>query len=160
MRRNWVVGAIATGATALAVTGAAFGSGASGSEQFTFVSTSFTGHTFSAIGTGVFTAGGTANLPGKGKGGQVTFANGTVQLTHKQIGKPVATMNAKACYFAQTAKGTFTLVSGTGAYKGITGSGTYTSSFRFVGPIVNGKCGKGKPVAVQGIITATGHVTL
>jgi hypothetical protein len=70
-------------------------------------------------------------------------------------------MNAKACYFTQTAKGTFTLISGTGPYKGITGSGTYTSSFRGVGPMVNGKCTmKGKLVAVQSIVNATGHVTL
>ena len=154
MRKSLVVGAVATGAASLALTGAAIGAGASGTEHFTFLSTSPTGQTYSAIGTGVFTAGGTMTR------GTLTFPSGTIKVTHKQTGKPVTTMNAKACYFAQTSKGTFTIVSGTGAYKGITGSGTYTSNDRFVGPIVNGKCAKGKPVAAQGIITATGHVTL
>jgi hypothetical protein len=159
MRRHRIAGAIATGTAGLALTGAAFGSGASGTEHFTFMTTATArgSDTFSVIATGVFTAGGTATLP-SGKG-TLRFPTGTIETTSKSS-KPINTSNMKTCYGTLSQKGTYTIVGGTGAYKGISGSGKLTVSLREVIPIVNGKCHGLTPVAAQGIVTGSGPVTL
>jgi len=157
MRRHWIAGAIATGTAGLALTGAAFGSGASGTEHLIFMTTATSGDRFNVIATGVFTAGGTATLP-SGKG-TLRFPTGTIETTSKSS-KPINTSNLKTCYGTLPQKGTYTIVDGTGAYKGISGSGKFTVSLREVIPIVNGKCHGLKPVAAQGIVTGSGPLTL
>ncbi len=158
MRRIILVGAAATIAASLAISGAAAAAPTTKTEHFSFVSTAITGNTFSAIATGAFTAGGTANLP-SGKG-TLKFPGGTIKVTNK-AGRAKNNFNAKACLSTSVQAGTFKIISGTGVYAGITGSGKYTGSFTEVGPVVAGKCSsKGNPVAVQSIITASGPVTL
>jgi hypothetical protein len=57
--------------------------------------------------------------------------------------------------------GTYKLLGGTGAYKGITGSGTYKLSILGIGAKSGGKCSRTKPpVAFQQLIQASGPVTL
>ena len=160
MRRHWIGGAIATGAAGLALAGAALGAGTAGAEHFTFLSTSVSADRFSVIATGVFTAGGTATpLAGTDT---LKFPNGTIDVTSKSTGKPVTTGNTKTCYESLSQRGTYTLAGGTGTYAGITGSGSFTLSIRQVGPVTNGKCDTktSKRVASQGIITASGPVSL
>ena len=158
MRRIILVGAAATVAASLAISGAAAAAPTTKTEHFSFVSTAITGNTYSAIATGAFTAGGTANLP-SGKG-TLKFPGGTIKVTAK-AGRAKSKFSAKTCLGISVQPGTFKIVSGTGVYAGITGSGKYTASFTEVGPVVAGKCSmKGNPVAVQGIITASGPVTL
>jgi hypothetical protein len=159
IRRHWIAGAVATATTTLALAGAAFGSGASRIEHFTFMSTNVTADKFNVIATGVFTAGGTATpLAAKNT---LTFPNGTINVTSKSTGKPVYTANTKTCYETLSQKGTYAIAGGTGAYKGITGRGRFTLRIRQIGPVVNGKCDTktSKRVASQGILTATGPVT-
>lgn len=158
MRRIILVGAAATVATSLAISGAAAAAPTTKTEHFSFVSTAITGNTFSAIATGAFTAGGTANLP-SGKG-TLKFPGGTIKVAAK-AGHAKNNFNAKTCLGTSVQPGTFKIISGTGVYAGITGSGKYTASFTEVGPIVAGKCSmNGNPVAAQGSIRASGPVTL
>jgi hypothetical protein len=163
MRRHWIAGAVLTGAAVLAVTSAAFGSGASGTsgtEHFSFMSTNVGADKFSVIATGVFTAGGTATpLAGADT---LRFPNGTIDVASRTKGKPRYFANTKTCYESLVQKGTYTVLGGTGAYKGIAGSGTFTLTIRQIGPSRNGKCDTNttKRVASQGIITARGAVTL
>jgi len=158
VRRIILVGAAATVATSLAISGAAAAAPTTKTEHFSFVSTAITGNTFSAIATGAFTAGGTANLP-SGKG-TLKFPGGTIKVTAK-AGHAKNNFNAKTCLGTSVQPGTFKIISGTGVYAGITGSGKYTASFTEVGPIVAGKCSmNGNPVAAQGSIRASGPVTL
>jgi excisionase family DNA binding protein len=113
---------------------------------------------FSAIATGAFTAGGTADLP-SGKG-TLRFSGGTIKLKAKP-GPFKNRPNLKICLDTAVASGTYMLVSGTGAYEGISGSRKFTARFTEVGPIVNGKCStKANAVASQGLITASGPVSL
>lgn len=160
MRRYWIMGAIATGTAALALTGAAFGARAARTEHFTFMSTAVTADKFSVIATGRFTAGGMATpLAGTDT---LRFPNGTITVASKNTSKPIYTANTNTCYETLSQRGSYTIAGGTGAYKGIAGSGTFTLSIREVGRVVNGKCNTktSKRVASQGIITAHGPVTL
>jgi hypothetical protein len=160
LRRHWIAGAVATGTATIALTGAAFGSGASRPEHFTFMSTAVTADKFNVIATGAFTAGGTATPLAANN--TLKFPNGTITVTSKSKGKPVYTANTKTCYETLSQKGTYTITAGTGAYKGITGTGKFNLSIREVGPVVNGECDlkTSKRVASQGLITAAGPVTL
>jgi hypothetical protein len=146
-------------AASLAISGAAAAAPTTKIEHLSFITTatSGSGNVFSAIATGAFTAGGTANLPGKG--GTLKFPGGTIKTSSKP-GPMKSKFNPKTCLSTSTGSGTYKLLSGTGAYKGISGSGKYTSSFTFVGSVVGGKCSNAKPAAVQGIITGSGPVTL
>jgi hypothetical protein len=158
--RRWIAGAVAAGTAAIALTSAALGAGASRIEHLTFMSTNVTADKFNVIATGAFTAGGTATpLAAKNT---LKFPNGTITVTSKSKGQPVYTANTKTCYETLSQKGTYTISGGTGAYKGITGTGKFTLSVRQVGPFVNGMCDTStkKRVASQGIITAAGPVTL
>ena len=160
MRRIILVGAAATVATSLAISGAAAAAPTTKTEHFSFVSTATggSGNSYSAIATGAFTAGGTANLP-SGKG-TLKFPGGTIKVAAK-AGHAKNNFNAKTCLGTSVQPGTFKIISGTGVYAGITGSGKYTASFTEVGPIVAGKCSmNGNPVAAQGSIRASGPVTL
>ena len=152
---------VAIAMAGLATTGVAFGSGSSSLEHFTFMSTAApTGETFSAIATGAFTDGGTATL--LTKSGKLKLRSGTIEVSTKQQGQPVLSANTKTCYEHLTEKGTYKIVGGTGAYKGIKGSGKFTLRIREIGPFVNGKCDlkTAKRVAGQAVITAAGPVTL
>jgi hypothetical protein len=156
-----MAGAAVTVAAALVIAGAAMATTSTGTEHFSFIQTATSGNQnlYSAIATGDFTAGGTALLP-SGKPGTVRFSGGTITITVKP-GKPKSTANLKLCLQTYADSGKYTIVSGTGAYKGISGSGKFTLKFTDVGPIVNGKCAtKANAVANQGIVTANGPVTL
>jgi hypothetical protein len=157
MRKMIMAGAAV--AVALAITGAAMASPGTKTEHFSFIQTQTSGNPnlFSAIATGAFTAGGTADLP-SGKG-TLRFSGGTITVAAK--GHAESHANLKLCLDVTTESGTYKLLSGTGVYKGISGSGKFTAKFTEVGPIVNGKCDtKAKGVAVQGIIAASGPVSL
>jgi hypothetical protein len=162
MREHLITGVFATAAAALALSGAAFGStaGASGTEHFTFISTSVVSGKFSVIATGAFTAGGTATPFAKTD--TLRFPKGTIEVTSKRESKPVMTASSTTCYETLSEKGAYVILGGTGAYKGITGSGRFTVSIREVGPSTNGKCDTktSQRVASQGIIDAAGPVSL
>jgi hypothetical protein len=160
VRKTILAGATMAVAASFAITGAAAASPSTGIEHFSFITTATSGNPnlFSAIATGAFTAGGTANLP-SGKG-TLKFSGGTIKTTSKS-GPMKNKVNSKLCLVVSTQSGTYKLVGGTGVYKGISGSGKYTARFTEVGPIVGGKCSTtANAVAAQGIITGSGPVTL
>ena len=89
----------------------------------------------------------------------VQLSNGTIKLRAK-VGPLMTHGNDKTCLETTVDSGTYTLASGTGAYKGITGSGKLSLDFRAVGPIVNGKCSIPTTTAAQNIITLSGPASL
>lgn len=164
MRKIILAGAVAA-AAALAIAGGATASASTNTEHFSFIDTSNNpnSNTYSAIATGDFTAGGTATF-GSGShahAATLRFSNGTIKLKVK-AGPPKTRSNFKTCLQTTVDSGTYTLASGTGAYRGITGSGKFNLHFRAVGTSVNGKCSTSTPttVADQNIITLSGPVSL
>lgn len=72
------------------------------------------------------------------------LARGTVIVYHKSIGDPTFTPDFVTCLARVDEVGIFTVTGGTGAYSGISGSGTYTlrnGILQF--PRANGQCNFG-----------------
>jgi hypothetical protein len=161
MRKMISAGAAAAVAAALAITVGATASPSTKTEHFSFIDTSNNpkSNVYSAIATGDFTAGGTASLGSHRHPGTLHLSNGTIKLQAK-IGPRKTHGNAQTCLETTVDSGTYTLVGGTGAYNGITGSGKLSLVFRAVGPIVNGTCAIPTTVAAQNIITMSGPVSL
>jgi hypothetical protein len=108
---------------------------------------------FSAIANGAFTAGGTYD--------DVThilrFPNGTLDFRTKE--GPIKTTGAGCGLLKESSSDTYVIEHGTGAYKGIKGSGKAIGKVTSVFPMTNGTCSK-KPSQVQIIITGSGPVSL
>jgi hypothetical protein len=129
----------------------------SGPEHFQIISTSETSNTAPEISYGVVTGHGT-DLMGS-KVDTIKFANGSFNVTHSP-GKGPQSFDAKTCLFLLDQHGTYTIGHGTGAYKGITGSGTYQVSVIGIGTKAGGQCSQSKPpVAFQLVIQGTGTVS-
>ena len=167
--RNRLIAAAgaAAAAGAIAVTGVIAASASphhsqpalSGTEHFQAMSTTGTGNNSSVIASGVFTAGGTGGT-GSGPVGTFTFPHGTVKIRHSP-GHGSQRFNPKTCLLTVNARGTYKLLSGTGAYAGISGHGTYQLSILAVAKRMNGKCSpRGVPVAYQQVIRASGPASL
>ena len=159
--------AIASASTAAATTaalwmavpaGAAARTAVSGTEHFQLMSTSPTSNTARVIASGVFTASGIDRQGSKVD--TLVFPNGTFKIAHSK-GTGTPKLNPKTCLFSATIHGTIALSAGTGAYKGISGKGTYQFSELAILAKSGGKCTMTKPpVASQVIIKATASVTL
>ncbi|HYB30282.1 MAG TPA: hypothetical protein VEF89_26995 [Solirubrobacteraceae bacterium] len=147
-------------AVALAFATTATGTSRPGTEHFSLINIStHESHTYSAIATGAFTAGGTAIITNGSTAVTLRFPNGTIKLSNKPA-PPKTTSNA-SCLLQETSHSTYTILSGTGTYKAISGSGHDTSSATFVGAMVNGKCSNNTPAtAIQIIDTATGPISI
>lgn len=133
---------------------------ASGTEVFHLMTTSATARQLSLIATGVFTAGG-VDISGSTTD-TVKFANGTFKINHPGKGTGTHSLNPKTCLFTSNATGKYTVSDGTGAYAGISGSGTAKISFLGIAARNSaGKCSTSlKPVSAQETIIGTGHVSL
>jgi hypothetical protein len=128
---------------------------ASGAESFQMMTTSETGAP-TVIASGVFTAPGTDTENQKAGTSLFTFPKGTVSLKHSP-GKGSQSVNPKTCLATLNLHGTYTITGGTGAYAGITGSGTYKLSILAIAAKVGGKCNLNKPpLAWHQVINATG----
>ena len=138
--------------------GAAVRPAVSGTENFQLMTTSATSNTASVIASGVFTAGGVDHMGSKVD--TLVFPTGTFKIAHsKGTGKP--TLNPKTCLLTLSLHGTIALSGGTGAYKGISGKGTYQFSVLAILARSGGKCTMKKPPAIlQVIIKATAAVKL
>jgi hypothetical protein len=130
-------------------------------ERFSFIDTSTTAPkpVFSVIATGAFTDGGTATMTSKGvldltlSAGTITFRLGN------DSGPSDKTETVTTCAQSQTKDGSYSIVGGTGAYKGITGSGHSTEDDTFVEPLIHGSCSNSF-AAAQALVTASGPVLL
>lgn len=149
--------AAAIGGSALAM--ASTHHAVSGTEHFQLMTTSVTGHELPVIAYGAFTAGGVDHEISRTVD-TVVFANGSFKLTHQGGGSPH--LNPTTCLFTVNGPATYTLSDGTGAYKGISGSGQ--AELRIIGVTgrdSQGKCSlKVQPQGFQQLITASGPVSL
>ncbi len=128
-------------------------------ENFRFATGSTTSYTYSAIGTGKFTAGGTAKINLADNPYEVTFPHGTIKVAF-HAGKTTTHINPVTCLYVWVEDGTYTLHGGTGAYRTIGGSGTAVNSAWSVMARANGKCTWAKnPYAWQQVITMAGTVS-
>ncbi|HEY2306762.1 MAG TPA: hypothetical protein VGI05_12860 [Streptosporangiaceae bacterium] len=164
MRRTIV--SVAAAAAAIAVVGGAGLAAASahtavsGTENFQMMTTSGTSPTASVIASGVFTAPGVDHENQSNNTAKFVFSNGTVSLKHSP-GTGTQAMNPKTCLLTVNFHGTYTLTGGTGAYAGITGSGTYKLSILAIGASSGGKCSQSlPPLAWHQVINASGPVSL
>lgn len=155
------IAATATSAVTAAALWLAVPAGAtavSGTENFQAVTTSATSSTQGVIASGVFTVAGISR-----EGSKVStfvFPAGSFKVAHsKGIGPQK--FNPKTCLFTVSQHGTLALSGGTGAYKGISGKGTYKLSILAIAARSGGKCSMKKPpIAYQQIIKATASVKL
>lgn len=124
-------------------------------EHFQFVEVSAGSNRASAIGWGVFTAGGTINL----RSGRARFPGGTFRAIHHRRSAQTE-LNRKTCLLESVEHGTYKLSDGTGKYRRIRGHGTYTSRVRLVlARSHRGRCSRSKPpAAFQQIVNARGPV--
>ena len=81
-------------------------------------------------------------------------------ITHSK-GTGTQSVNPNTCLLTANLKGNYSLGSGTGAYAGISGSGTYQLSILAIGAKSGGQCSRTlPPVAFQQVIRASGPVSL
>jgi hypothetical protein len=145
-----VTGAIAVVGQASATTGHPR------TERFAIVSVSDPS-TSTVIATGVFTAGGTDDSGASAD--HLAFPDGKLTLNHHGTHK--TSVNARTCMITTTGSGTYTLADGTGAYKGISGSGHYTFRVHVVlARTTSGSCDRNAdPAAFEYLVHGRGKVT-
>jgi hypothetical protein len=133
---------------------------ASGTEHFYLMTTSATSSTEPVIAAGVFTASGTDHEGSKID--KVVVKGGTFKINHSGKTSGAPKLNPKTCFFTFNGSTKFKVQSGTGAYKGLTGSGTAVISIvGILGRTSGGACSDNvKPVAWQETIRGTAHVKL
>jgi hypothetical protein len=90
------------------------------------------------IAHGVFTAGG-IDITTSNTTDTLKFPNGTIRLRHSP-GTGPQSFNRHTCLFTVHQHGTYTLLSGTGKYAGISGHGRYRLDILAVGARSHGKC--------------------
>jgi hypothetical protein len=157
-------GAVAT-AGIIATTGvmaatAAQRPAAPGAESFQIMTTSASGPASVIASGAVFTAAGTDQENHKANTAVFTFPGGTVSLKHSP-GKGSQNFNPKTCLATLNFHGTYNYTGGTGAYAGITGSGTYKLSILAIAGRSGGKCSMNvPPVAWHQTVNATGTAGL
>ena len=161
------VGAVAT-AGVVATTGVMAAAAAphparaavSGTETFQTMTTTANGPVSVIASGAVFTAGGTDQENQQARTSVFTFPKGTVDLKHSP-GTGTQTVNPKTCLVTINFHGTYTITGGTGAYSGITGSGTYKLNILGIAAKVGGKCDPNKaPLAIHQVINGTGTASL
>jgi len=114
-----------------------------------------TGKPTAFIGNGLFTD------AGRLSGGIVTLSKGGFLADRSNL-KMSFKFDAKTCFLTATVSGTIALHSGTGAYKGISGTLSAGGTVVAVVPrFKNGKCnGNAVPIETIGAIAGSGKVTL
>jgi len=163
--RKILASAVTAAAAAAVIGGAGLAvasthTGVSGTEHFQMMTTSATSSTASVIASGVFTAPAVDHEHHATNTATFTFSNGTINLKHSN-GTGTQHFDPKTCLLTVNMHGTYKLLSGTGAYAGISGSGNYQLSILAIGASSGGKCVQNKPpVAFHQVINASGPVSL
>jgi uncharacterized membrane protein len=154
------VATMLVGGAGLAYASASPATAAAGTEDFYLMTTSGTATTIPVIANGVFTAAGVDHT-----GNTVdtaVFPTGSFKINH---GGPISgtpKLNPATCFFTFTGKGKFTISGGTGAYKGISGSGKVVITIvGITGRTKKGACSEnGAPVAWQQTYSGVASVKL
>lgn len=133
---------------------------ASGTEHFSLMSTQPSASKYTIIASGLFTAGGVDQSGNKSD--LVKLPAGTFKINHSgPFHVTKQHLDPKTCLAVLAANSKFTVGSGTGAYKGISGSGHAVIAFTGIARKVKGKCDlNATPVVLEQTITASGHLTL
>ncbi len=160
MRKRILAATTVVAAAAIAIATTAGATTSQATETFSMIASSIPSGT-SVIATGDFTDGGTFTAAGKVQ--KVRFPDGTFELVQQQ--KPrhkKEHLNATTCLYTQSGAGTYALADGTGAYKGISGTGKDSYVLRQVLARVKGVCAAPSTnvVALQFIETASGPASL
>jgi hypothetical protein len=173
IRRVRALAVAVTGAAAVAaVIGLAVPAGASpaagsaavsGAEHFQLITLSPTATTLSVTSWGVDTMAGTDHEGSSNTNtatDKLVYPKGTFKVTH--TGPFSMKMNSKSCFITGTSKGTIKISGGTGAYKGISGKGTYSLTVIGIAPKTkSGACNQNaNPVGFQEVVTANATVKL
>jgi hypothetical protein len=156
----------ATGAVALSALPAASAAPAharpaiSGIEHFQLMSTTGDTNHSPVIATGLFTAGGRDHVVSNNID-KFVFPKGTITVRHSNSKGPQS-FNPRTCLLRVNQHGTYKILSGTGAYAGITGHGGYKLTILAVTARgSNGKCTmKKRPAAIELEIQAKGPASL
>lgn len=165
--RKTIVALAATAGAVFLVAGAGLAaasaspSGTSGTEHFYLMTTEPSSAKYEIIASGVFTASGTDIAGSTADTAHVT--GGTFKVDHPNSGFKIIkeSVNPKTCLAMFEARATIKLTGGTGAYKGISGSGSALITELEITAKTKGKCNPNvNPVANEETITATAHVTL
>jgi hypothetical protein len=151
---------VASGAGLAVASASSVRPASSGTEHLSLMSTVPTASKYVVIASGVFTAGGT-DISGSSND-LVKFSNGTFKIDHgTAIHIIKENINQKTCLAVFEASAKFTLKDGTGAYKGISGSGKALVSGLFIAPKTKGQCNpNANPLVSEETITATAHVSI
>ena len=152
---------LATGAGWSAASASPASQAASGTEHFYLMTTQPSASKYTVIASGVFTGGRYRHLRQHGRQGQA--ARRHLQDHHSgQIHIVVQKVNSKTCLAQFKGTASFTIGSGTGAYKGISGSGKATvAALEIAKRNAKGQCNpNATPVVNEQTITATAHVKL
>lgn len=154
MRKRILAATTVVAAAAIAIATTAAATTSKTTETFSMITSSVP--TGSVIATGDFTTGGT--FTAKGRFQKVRFPNGTFELVQQSKPHKHGHLNATTCLYTQTGAGTYALANGTGAYKGISGSGKDSYVLRQVLARIKGVCAAPNTnvVALQFIETARG----
>ena len=117
--------------------------GVSGAEHFRIISVAASSRHQSVLATGAFTAGG-YQIPGQVIGLRATdkmvFPNGTFLVT-RRITKQVLPLPTSSCQIAETIRGSLSIGSGTGSYRGMSGGGGFVLRISGVIRKSHGTCG-------------------
>jgi len=116
------VAASVVAAGAVAVVWAGSAAGATGSQRFTISGSNNSGRVYA---TGPISGSGRDIVMGQ-ELDKFVFAKGSVLVSHHATSMN-DNFDPRSCMDRFTESGTYSLSSGTGAYKGVTGSGTYTA---------------------------------
>jgi hypothetical protein len=148
---------VAIAATVVSL-GAATASASAATERFSFMGTVSNG-SYSVIATGAFKDGGTARV--RNGHGKLWLRDGTIQLTTHHS-KPKVHVDLTSCVGQVTQTGSYRIVGGTGAYKGIRGSGKLVGHYAAVGrKAKTGECSRTThPAAAQLTLVGRGPIVL
>jgi hypothetical protein len=139
------VAALAGGATVAAASSSSAGASAAKApqEHFKIITTVLGSRRQSVLATGAFTAGG-YEVPGKVVAGRaadkIVFPGGSFRVG-RHITRQWLPLPTGACLVRETIRGSYTVSNGTGAYRGISGSGTFVTRIRGVIRKSHGLCG-------------------
>jgi hypothetical protein len=145
---------------AILLPGIAGASAISGSENIQI--TQVNNQPGAVFAQGVFNAGGT-DYKKTNQTDLFVFSDGAFTVHHVTTSSPPPTFDPTTCMVTATQAGTFSLKGGVGAFKGVSGSGTFSASFMAAFPRKpNGACDlkrNAQPTASVSQISASGTVS-
>jgi hypothetical protein len=135
-----------------------------GTEHFQLLGTSATSNRLSILAWGPFAATGTdiESTSNSATGTDVAKVNGgTFKIVHT-FKSEKQSFNPKTCFLSVVGTGVYKLSGGTGAYKGISGSGKFTLTVYAIAPRTKkGACNENaNPIGFQQVVDAAGPVKL